>query len=85
MPIPYLVVADEAFPLNNYMLRPFPGKQLSRERRIFNYRLSRARRVSENAFGIMASRFRIFRRPIPAAPEHVENVVKGKLPIIQLI
>ena len=47
------------------------------ENAIFNYRLSRARRVIENAFGIMASRWRIFRSPILAKVETVEKIIKA--------
>ncbi|CAH1971623.1 unnamed protein product [Acanthoscelides obtectus] len=58
--LPYTFVGDQAFPLTENLMKPYPDKNLTREQKMFNYRLSRARRVSENAFGIMASRFRIF-------------------------
>ena len=70
--VPYFMVGDEAFPLETYMMRPFFGRssgRLSVDKAIYNYRLSRARRCIENAFGIMAGRFRIFRKPIIASEE----------------
>ena len=76
-PVPYMFVGNAAFPLKMYMLRPYPGKFLTEGKRIFNYRLSRASRVIENTFGIMASKFRIFRCPIIANPEKVTKVTKA--------
>ncbi|XP_021960186.1 uncharacterized protein LOC110856052 [Folsomia candida] len=58
-------------------MRPYPGKELSNERRIFNYRPSRARRVIENSFGIIAQRFSLLRSPIPATSQNVMNYVKA--------
>ena len=73
---PYFLVGDEIFPLTNWLMRPFAGTALINEKRkVFNYRLSRARRVIENAFGIMVARWRIFQTTIDARPEKVERIV----------
>ena len=74
-PIPYTIVADDAFPLGPYIMKPFKGKNLTEREDMFNYRLSRARRVVENAFGILANRFRIFRAPILLSPSKAKHVV----------
>lgn len=78
--VPFVFVADEAFPLRKNIMRPYPGRNVGNlpvERTVFNNRLSRARRVVENAFGILASRFRIYRRPIIASKETVKNIVEA--------
>lgn len=72
---PYVFVGDDWFPLKTYLMKPYPGKNLTADRRIFNYRLSRARRVSENAFGILAAKFRVFQQPINSKPEFVNKII----------
>ena len=54
--VPYFLVGDEVFPLQAWLLRPYPGQGIPEKQRIFNYRLSGARKVIENAFGILAYR-----------------------------
>jgi len=91
--IPYFLVGDDAFALRTYMMKPFPQYRLTKEERIFNYRASRARRVSENAFGIMACRFRVLLTTIQTNHLHgrsitkacivLHNVLRSKCPQLQ--
>lgn len=71
----YVFVGDEAFALTPHFLKPYSQKELTNERKIFNYRLSRARRIVENAFGILANRFRIFHTSINLSLENIDTVV----------
>ena len=76
-PMPFAFVADDAFALSSYMQKPFSHRTLTKEERIYNYRLSRARRVVENAFGIMANRWRVLLTNITILPDRAEKVVKA--------
>nr|XP_037279728.1 protein ANTAGONIST OF LIKE HETEROCHROMATIN PROTEIN 1-like [Rhipicephalus microplus] len=74
---PHVFVGDEAFQLRPDFMRPLPGSRSVPAEVIYNYRLSRARRCVENAFGILVSRWRIYERQINLEPENVEAVVKA--------
>jgi hypothetical protein len=73
-PFSYLFVADDAFPSSVNFMKPYPGILEQSSQKIFNYRLSRARRTVENTFGLLASVYRIFRRPLLMNLDHSEVV-----------
>jgi hypothetical protein len=56
LPAPYMLVADDAFPLTRYTIKLY-ATDLNKEspKRVFNYRLPSTRRNMENAFGLLAS------------------------------
>ncbi|XP_022909476.2 uncharacterized protein [Onthophagus taurus] len=69
---PYVILADEAFPLKKYLMRPYPGSKNVEDnaKRIFNYRLCRGRRLVECAFGILSQTFRVYNRRLRAHPQN---------------
>jgi len=74
--LPYVLVGDEAYSLSKYLMRPYPrSSNLDLKKKVFNYRLSRARRVVESAFGILVARWRIFKRPINTDVSKAEKLV----------
>ncbi|CAI6355220.1 unnamed protein product [Macrosiphum euphorbiae] len=58
-------------------MRPFPKRSLNKERRIYNYRCSRARRSVECSFGMLVSKFRLFEQPIGCKVETAEALIKA--------
>ena len=69
--MPHVIVAD-AFPLKNNIMKSHSSWNLSVEQRIFNYQPSR---ISENAFGILGSRWYVFQKTIPLASEKAQMIV----------
>lgn len=75
-PLPYVILGGEAFALNDNLMKPYSGVyEKGSKERIFNYRLSRARRVVENAFGICSSVFRVLRKPLLLKPDNAQLIV----------
>ena len=71
--LPYVFIGDDAFPMGVNLMKPCHNLD-DIKKLITNYRFSRARRIIENTFGIMAARFRVFRHPIHAKVETIESV-----------
>lgn len=76
---PYVLVADDAFSLRVNIIKSYSHENLNLSEIIANYRISGARRIIENNFGIMASRFRVFRRLILAKVNAVEAIIKASV------
>lgn len=75
--LPHVLLGDEAFALDLNMMKPYSQKtsRIDETKRIFNYRLSRARRTTENAFGILCQVFRVFFQPIAVEVQTADDLV----------
>lgn len=71
----YYFAADEAFPLCINIMKPYNQRVLNNDRRIFNYRLSRGRKIVECGFGMLVSKFRVFETPISCSVDKVVKIV----------
>lgn len=68
----HVVIGDEAFGLKPYLMRPFPYAQSKNDsvKGKYNKGLCRARRVVENAFGMLTMKWRLFLRPIEMSQQN---------------
>jgi len=76
MELPFVILGDEAYPFLSYLMRPYPRRQLTESQRLFNYRLSRGKRVVKSAFGILAGKWRILNKPIETSPNMADRILK---------
>jgi len=74
--MPFVILGDEAYPLKTYMMKSFARKDLSCEERVFNYRLSRARRWFECVFGILRAKWRLLNKAVETNVNKAERIVR---------
>ena len=66
-------------------MKPYSRHGMTHEERVFNYRTSRARRVVENAFGILAHRWRCLLTTLQLSPERATTVVEATITLHNLL
>lgn len=74
---PFVILGDESFALTTMLMKPNPQEQAKNDRTksVSNYRHCRARRTSENSFGILCQYFRVLYTPIAVNPDTAINLV----------
>ena len=60
--VPPILLGDGAFPFHPWLMKPYSQAVLKTDEQHFNYRLSRARMVTEGAFGKLTGRWRVLSR-----------------------
>ena len=74
--IPYFIIGDDAFALSKNLQKPMAKHNQTRRERIYSYRMSRARRVVENAFGILVHRWRVMYYEMQVHPKKAQMIIK---------
>ena len=83
--VPYVFVADDAFPIHEHIMKCYGGHKLTTKQRIFNYRLCKARKYVECAFGILTNKWRIYYTPLNLSKETAVKVVKGSVVLHNIV
>lgn len=75
--VEYHLAADGAFPLSDRMMVPYQSFSSSGKEDLFNYQLSRARRIIEGSFGMISARFRLFQTSMNLKPKNAQLVISA--------
>ena len=70
--VPPILLGDGAFPFHPWLMKPYSQAVLKTDEQYFNYRLSRARMVTEGAFGKLKGRWRVLSRKCESNVETVK-------------
>ena len=83
--LPCVFLFDDVFALKTFMMKLYPQIALTIDKRIYNYRHSRARGFSENLFGILASRWKIFYTMFPLSSRRIKNIILSTLALSNIL
>lgn len=75
--LPYVLIADKAYPLRQDLMKSFRGKHLTQKQQHFNDTLNQARSVVERSFGQTVTQFQILKGPIDMAKWRIDVIVLG--------
>ncbi|KAL1442756.1 hypothetical protein MTO96_046256 [Rhipicephalus appendiculatus] len=56
-PVAPIILCDQVFLLTSHLLKPYANAPSGSKQEVFNYNLSKSRRIVENAFGRVKARF----------------------------
>ncbi|CAJ0603086.1 unnamed protein product [Cylicocyclus nassatus] len=85
-PVQYHILVDGGFGQDLRFVRPYRDAEADTpEKRRFNSRHSRARRMIESTFGILARRFQILMHPMQVDPARAARIVKALLILHNLL
>ena len=70
--VPPLILGDSAFPFTINLMKPYSRGILNERQRYYNYRLSRARMVTECVYGQLKSRWRVLYKKCECSKDTVK-------------
>lgn len=75
--MPYIMFADDAYPLYSYIFKPCSKQNFKHKEIIFNFRISRCRRCVKCASWILCNKWRLLYKPIEIKIEKIKIIAKA--------